>query len=321
MSKKKSIYVAGPMTGLPEWNFPAFYAAEERLQKKGWNVINPARNDEGEGFDRHKSMEEQDSFQWDYADLLLNDLDYISGADSIYLLRGWEHSKGARAECAFASALGKEIIYESADMKPRLILLGGAYRAGKDTVADYLVEKHDFVKIGMSDPLLKALVALDPWVHVEQNAVKWEANGDWEAFPLRASYVIDEYGYTTAKAKFPEIGRLLQNLGTEVGRNILGKNVWTDIATDTVALHLQAGRSVVLTGVRFPNELEVSCDLRMMGSRITSVYVDREPALRGGSRNSSHASENGLTASDFSRVIDNNGTLEDLYAKTEELLS
>ena len=48
----------------------------------------------------------------------------------------------------------------------RLIGLGGKLRAGKDAVGDYLEEKHDFVKLGMSDALNEALLTLNPWIPV-----------------------------------------------------------------------------------------------------------------------------------------------------------
>ena len=38
----KRIYISGPMTGMPEHNFPAFHAAADRLRKAGWSVVNPA---------------------------------------------------------------------------------------------------------------------------------------------------------------------------------------------------------------------------------------------------------------------------------------
>ena len=41
----KSIYIAGPMTGFPEFNFPAFFAAQAELEAKGWQVFNPAAKD------------------------------------------------------------------------------------------------------------------------------------------------------------------------------------------------------------------------------------------------------------------------------------
>ena len=40
---------------------------------------------------------------------------------------------------------------------------------------------------------------------------------------------IEERGYTEAKAEFPEVRRLLQVFGTEVGRDLFGENVWVDI--------------------------------------------------------------------------------------------
>lgn len=38
------VYIAGPMTGLPEFNFPAFHAAAARLRAHGLEVENPAEN-------------------------------------------------------------------------------------------------------------------------------------------------------------------------------------------------------------------------------------------------------------------------------------
>ena len=42
--KNRRIYVAGPMTGLPELNYPAFNAAADRLRARGWHVENPAES-------------------------------------------------------------------------------------------------------------------------------------------------------------------------------------------------------------------------------------------------------------------------------------
>jgi len=44
--RQKSIYIAGPMSGIPEFNFPAFYDAAESWHRIGWKVFNPA-NKEG----------------------------------------------------------------------------------------------------------------------------------------------------------------------------------------------------------------------------------------------------------------------------------
>ena len=45
------LYIAGPMRGIPYYNFPHFYEVEERLIRAGYDVVNPARLDEDEGHD------------------------------------------------------------------------------------------------------------------------------------------------------------------------------------------------------------------------------------------------------------------------------
>ena len=45
MIKKQTIYVAGPMRGYEEFNYPAFYEAERILESIGWDVVNPAKMD------------------------------------------------------------------------------------------------------------------------------------------------------------------------------------------------------------------------------------------------------------------------------------
>ena len=102
-------YVAGPMTGYPAHNFPAFDAARDRLGAEGHDVITPADIDRGFGIDgtaeRYDPSELRRVFR--------ADIDAVFGADAIYMLRGWEASRGARAEHAVAVWLGKELLYES----------------------------------------------------------------------------------------------------------------------------------------------------------------------------------------------------------------
>ena len=45
MSAKHKVYVAGPMRGIPEFNFPAFFAAADKLRGDGFAVFNPAERD------------------------------------------------------------------------------------------------------------------------------------------------------------------------------------------------------------------------------------------------------------------------------------
>ena len=113
------IYVAGPMRGVPEFNFPAFHAAAAALRALGHEVFSPAeRDNERHGVDISKGnlTGDEDLAAKDYGfDLrvaLGEDLAYICAhADTIAMLPGWQNSKGAQAEYATAIALGLAVLF------------------------------------------------------------------------------------------------------------------------------------------------------------------------------------------------------------------
>ena len=108
------IYLAGPMRGIPEFNFPAFYNAAALLRSQGHEVFNPAERDNAHhGTDISKGnvtgCEAQAAKEhgFNLRDALKDDLTFIcQHADAIALLPGWERSKGVAAELATARALG-----------------------------------------------------------------------------------------------------------------------------------------------------------------------------------------------------------------------
>ena len=93
------IYVAGPMTGLPEWNYPAFNAAAAELRAEGHEVVNPAEMGEKYGTANEINADPQK-----LADLIIEELDALAMCDAIYLLPGWEKSPGTRRELGVALA-------------------------------------------------------------------------------------------------------------------------------------------------------------------------------------------------------------------------
>lgn len=113
-----NIYIAGPMRGIKDFNFPAFYLAAVKLKLHGWNVFNPAERDveeHGDTFYRSEtgSQEEIEAKGFSIRDALHADTAWICNhADAVYLLRGWENSKGAVAEKALAEALNLKVYYE-----------------------------------------------------------------------------------------------------------------------------------------------------------------------------------------------------------------
>ena len=113
------IYVAGPMRGIPEFNFPAFNVATKKLRAEGHEVFNPAEKDnQRHGTDISKGNATGDEnlaakqHGFNLREALAEDLDYICRqADAVALLPGWQNSKGALAELATARALGLKEIY------------------------------------------------------------------------------------------------------------------------------------------------------------------------------------------------------------------
>jgi hypothetical protein len=106
------IYLAGPMRGIPNFNFPAFDAAAAKLRDQGHTVFNPADNDRaiyGDTFLNATGCDKQADAEHGVSRrrLLGDDLAWICAeADGIALLPGWRGSLGATAEHATAVALG-----------------------------------------------------------------------------------------------------------------------------------------------------------------------------------------------------------------------
>lgn len=107
------IYVAGPMRGCPEFNFPAFTTATASLRQIGHEVFSPAEHEEMRGFDwtgHFGDLTAAEAAGFSLREALGADLAWICGhADAIALLDGWENSLGATAEAATGRALGLEV--------------------------------------------------------------------------------------------------------------------------------------------------------------------------------------------------------------------
>lgn len=89
-------YLAGPMTGLPDLNFPLFHAEAQRLRATGHEVVNPAEIN----VDPTKGWE--DCMRADIAELVT--------CQAIAMLPGWQNSRGATLEHHIATALGLRVI-------------------------------------------------------------------------------------------------------------------------------------------------------------------------------------------------------------------
>jgi len=108
-----NVYVAGPMRGREDFNFPAFNEAAASLRARGHTVFNPAERDVdvlGVRAFKVKDGDERKVKGFSLREALHDDTAWITlHADAIALLDGWADSKGATAEACLGWALGIQV--------------------------------------------------------------------------------------------------------------------------------------------------------------------------------------------------------------------
>lgn len=187
----------------------------------------------------------------------------------------------------------------------QFIALGGHRGSGKDAVADHLVDQHGFTKIGMSDLLLQATLAANPLIRVTiREALRLRIRPGH----IRAAVLVERVGYVKAKT-VRDFREFMQHFGTEAGRDIHGQDVWVNLIAKRIDALRAEGHDVVLTGVRFPNELT------MADVRGRTWWVSR-PGYGG----DNHPSERSVNAANFQRIVDNDRRLSDLYWVVDTLI-
>lgn len=95
------IYIAGPMSGIEEFNYPAFHAAAKHLRAAGHEVINPAE------------VCPELGMPWDF--YMRKDIAAMLECEAVYLLHGWSASKGACLEHHIARTLDMHVQVEGVE--------------------------------------------------------------------------------------------------------------------------------------------------------------------------------------------------------------
>lgn len=192
-----------------------------------------------------------------------------------------------------------------------IIGLSGFARSGKDEAAKILVEEFYFQKLAFADILRDALYALNPVV-IPSYQSGLEVHPTERYGPLLIQEIIDSYTWDGYKETTygPEIRRLLQRMGTEVGRNLLGGNIWIDKTLENYSF--SSNPNAVISDARFLNEFDA---IRREGGEIWRI--DR---LGVGPANDHPSEMEALTYRAWDRVIHNNGTLEDYHNKIRKIM-
>jgi len=192
----------------------------------------------------------------------------------------------------------------------------GLIGSGKDTTADYLMNVHGFRRDSFAATLKDAVAAVFGW---DRDMLEGRSRHSREWREQRDPWWSERLGRDIT----PRL--MLQLWGTEVCRQGFHDDVW--IASLENRLR-STPDDVVISDCRFPNEIEA---IRRQGGLVIRVMRGDDPVwlaearlhLRHGSPLPSgipHASEWAWAGTDFDRYLDNNGSLDDLYAQINDLL-
>ena len=192
-----------------------------------------------------------------------------------------------------------------------MIIVGitGKAGAGKDSIADRLVDKHGFKKMSFAGPLKGVLDQMNP-------IIGFDIYSPQRAIHLREA--MDKYGEDSVKKLYPEYRRLLQKLGTEGIRSI-DHDFWIKAAAKLIKAEANDAR-LVFTDCRFPNEAKAIQEAGWVGNYILPlpapttelwhVYRDVE---RPGEVVAPHPSEEHVGNMGEELTIPNNSDMEELH--------
>jgi hypothetical protein len=202
-----------------------------------------------------------------------------------------------------------------------LIGVCGFIGSGKDTVADYLVNFHEFRRESFASTLKDAVAAVFGWDRImlegrTKAAREWREQIDpWWAERLNMPGLTPRW--------------VLQYWGTEVCRKAFHDDIW--IASLENKLRNSRDHTVI-SDCRFPNEISA---IKNAGGRIIWVKRGKLPEWYSIARQANkgfkwaiqelenlgiHASETSWVGTEFDLIIDNDGTIEDLYCQIKGLV-
>lgn len=294
------LYLAGAMRGIARLNYPQFDEYANRLRSLGFRVLSPAESPPPNAGPNPSR-----------ADCLRHDLLIVGVVEGVAVLPNWRDSPGARLEVAAAWAFDIPV-YD----------------------ADFLISSLSPVEIrGVSNLRDR----LKPFEVAQASVVIPRELQYYRGLPILglsgfagagkdevAKILVERHGFTRVAFADPlkdvasalgwdgkknDKGRkFLQDLGVGV-RDHLDYEAWVRAAEEQIEEILGP---VVISDVRFPNEVFM---VRRRGGTLVRVERPETGAVND------HVSEHAVTAQDCDYQLSNDGTLDDLPARVEQMLS
>jgi hypothetical protein len=191
----------------------------------------------------------------------------------------------------------------------KIITVGGLIGSGKDTIADYLIEKHQFTKLSFASSLKDAVAVIFGWDRILLDGISEESR-HWRE-------QVDPWWATRLNIPNLTPRWVLQHWGTEVCRQGFHEDIWVASLENKIR---QCKTSVVITDARFANELTA-----MKKLDATLIRVERGPnpdwyyqaaryniGLEKSPPKGIHASEYSSVGLDYDYYVYNNGTKQEM---------
>ena len=212
-------------------------------------------------------------------------------------------------------------------MSKRIIGVCGLIGSGKDTIADYLVNIHQFRRESFANSLKDAVAAVFGW---DREMLEGRSKSSREWRECVDTWWAERLGIPHLTPRW-----ILQYWGTEVCRRAFHDDIWIAAVEHKLS---KSQDDIVISDCRFPNEIAAIKQQNGLVIRVKrgpdpewyrhAEAVNAGPRFIGWALSKSkmedykiHPSETSWIGSDFDHVIDNNNSLDELYSQIDALLN
>jgi hypothetical protein len=198
-----------------------------------------------------------------------------------------------------------------------IIGICGFQSSGKDTIAELLINEYGFKKLSFAGALKDVLSVIFGWSREKLEGLTKEDREWREQIDLWWSKTLDMPQLTPRYA--------LQYFGTELFRNHWHPDIWVKVVENKLINMVKEEENVIITDCRFENEINL---IRNYGGQIINVYrnmpqwfTEYKNGIEVEEVNLLHRSETEWIRCQVDTVIENNGTIEELYTRVKYILN
>ena len=194
-----------------------------------------------------------------------------------------------------------------------IIGICGLIGSGKGTVADHLIDQHNFKKISFADKLKDAVAEMFDWPRQMLEGVTPQSR-DWRERP-------DAF-WSNELDRLITPRYVLQVFGTECMRQGFYDGIWVSLVKKKIQDNPTT--NWVIPDTRFPNEVDM---IKSIGGQVWCIQRGENPQwfddykINGIEPKEIHASEWAWANSSFDQIIENNASMGKLHQKIVDCIT